>query len=137
MAVLPEMEAGLEIARQALLQLDVPVNVIQQYTDEVRQNLYSPIYHSQSGHDLLIKLGNIKNMLEISWVTISSESSLVQKNIGEAAVRTKTGASIVAIIHGKELYSNPQIDYTFQGGDMVAVVGNADERHAFNTLAGA
>ena len=137
MAVLPEMEAGLEIARQALLHLDVPVNVIQQYTDEVRQNLYSPIHQAQEGHDLLAKLGNIKNMLEISWVTLSSESPLVQQSIKEAAVRTRTGASIVAIIHGKELYSNPQIDYTFQHGDMVAVVGNADERHAFNELAGA
>ncbi|HER62818.1 MAG TPA: portal protein, partial [Desulfobacteraceae bacterium] len=36
MAVLPEMEAGLEIARQALLHLEIPVHVIQQYTDAVR-----------------------------------------------------------------------------------------------------
>ena len=137
MAVLPEMEAGLEIARQALLHFDVPVSVIQQYTDEVRQNLYSPIHQAQDRHDLLAKLGNIKNMLEISWVTISSESLLISKNIGEAAVRTKTGASIVGIIQGKEFYSNPQVDYTFQSGDLVAVVGNADERHAFKELAGA
>ncbi|MCI5158940.1 MAG: portal protein, partial [Candidatus Electrothrix sp. AUS1_2] len=136
-AVLPEMEAGLEIARQALLHLDVPVNVIQQYTDDVRQNLYSPIYQAQDGRDLLARLGNIKNMLEISWVTISPESPLANKNIEEAAVRTKTGASIVAIIHGKEFYSNPNVDYTFQSGDLVAVVGNSDERHAFKTLAGA
>jgi CPA2 family monovalent cation:H+ antiporter-2 len=137
MAVLPEMEAGLEIARQALLHMDVPVNVIQQYTDDVRQNLYSPIHQAQDGQDLLAKLGNIKNMLEISWVTIAPESPLANKNIGEAAVRSKTGASIVGIIHGKEFYSNPNVDYTFQSGDLVAVVGNADERHAFKTLAGA
>ena len=135
MAVLPEMEAGLEIARQALLHLDVPVNVIQQYTDDVRQNLYAPIHQAQEGHDLLAQLGNIKNMLEISWVTLSPQSPLTDKSIGEAAVRSRTGATIVGIIHGKEFYSNPQVNYTFQGGDMVAVVGNADERHAFNTLA--
>ncbi|MCI5211088.1 MAG: hypothetical protein D3910_20400, partial [Candidatus Electrothrix sp. ATG2] len=66
-----------------------------------------------------------------------SESYLADKSIGEVAVRSKTGASIVGIIHGKEFYSNPKVDYTFQRGDLVAVVGNADERHAFNTLAGA
>ena len=92
---------------------------------------------AQDGHDLLAKLGNIKNMLEISWVTISPESPLANQSIGEAAVRSRTGASIVGIIHGKEFYSNPQVDYTLQSGDLVAVVGNADERHAFNTLAGA
>jgi CPA2 family monovalent cation:H+ antiporter-2 len=135
MAVLPEMEAGLEIARQALLHLDVPVNIIQQYTDAVRQNLYSPIYHSQNGHELLAKLGNIKNMLEISWVTIPPESPLANKSIGDAAVRTKTGASIVGIIHGEKFYSNPEVNYAFQSGDLVAVVGNTHERNEFNKLA--
>jgi CPA2 family monovalent cation:H+ antiporter-2 len=137
MAVLPEMEAGLEIARQALLHLGVPVSVIQQYTDAVRQNLYLPIYQSQEGHEILTKLGNVKNMLEISWVTIPPGSPLANTSLGDAAVRTKTGASIVGIIHGKEFYSNPKVDYTFQSGDMVAVVGNTFERNAFNQLAGA
>lgn len=137
MAVLPEMEAGLEIARQALLHLSVPVSVIQQYTDAVRQNLYSPIYQSQEGHEILTKLGNIKNMLEISWVTIPPGSPLANTSLGDAAVRTKTGASIVGIIHGKEFHSNPKVDYTFQSGDLVAVVGNTFERNAFNKLAGA
>ncbi|KJR41948.1 Regulator of K+ conductance, partial [Candidatus Magnetoovum chiemensis] len=36
MVVLPEMEAGLEIARQALINLEMPVTVIQEYTDAVR-----------------------------------------------------------------------------------------------------
>ncbi|MCW5199168.1 cation:proton antiporter [Desulfobulbus sp. F1] len=136
MAVLPEMEAGLEIARQALLHLEIPVAVIQQYTDAVRQQLYAPIYQTGNGHQLLAKLDNIKNMLEISWFTIMPESPLVCKSIKDAAVRTKTGASIVGIIHEKKFISNPQIDYSFQEGDLVAVVGNQDERNAFKKLAG-
>lgn len=136
MAVLPEMEAGLEIARQALLHLEIPVNVIQQYTDAVRQNLYAPIYQSQDGHELLTKFDNIKNMLEISWVTISFESPLVDKSIKDAAIRTKTGSSIVGIIHEKSFYSNPKADYAFQEGDLVAVVGNQQERNNFKKMAG-
>lgn len=136
MAVLPEMEAGLEIARQALIHLDVPVNIIQQYTDSVRQNLYAPIYQSQNKHELLTKFDNIKNMLEISWVTISPTSHLINKSIKDAAVRTKTGASIVGIIHGKSFYSNPKADYSFHVGDLVAVVGKQQERNSFNELAG-
>ncbi|WP_417911133.1 cation:proton antiporter [Candidatus Electronema sp. PJ] len=136
MAVLPEMEAGLEIARQALLHLEIPVAVIQQYTDSVRQQLYAPIYQSGTGHQLLAQLDNIKNLLEISWFTIMPESHLVGKSIKEAAVRTRTGASIVGIIHEKVFISNPQIEYAFQVGDLVAVVGNQDERNAFKKLAG-
>ena len=67
MAVLPEMEAGLEIARQALLHLEIPVAVIQQYTDDVRKKIYAPIYETSGDHQLLAKFDNIKNMLEISW----------------------------------------------------------------------
>ncbi|OGQ94985.1 MAG: portal protein [Deltaproteobacteria bacterium RIFOXYD12_FULL_57_12] len=136
MAVLPEMEAGLEIARQALLHLEIPVAVIQQYTDAVRQQLYAPIYQSKSDHQLLAKLDNIKNMLEISWVTLLPESHLINKSIKDAAVRTKTGASIVGIIHEKVFHSNPKANYSFQEGDMVAVVGNQQERNEFKRLAG-
>jgi CPA2 family monovalent cation:H+ antiporter-2 len=135
MAVLPEMEAGLEIARQALLCLEVPVAAIQEYTDSIRQQLYAPISQATVDQQLLKSLGNIKNILEISWVTISPASSLISKSIQEAAVRTKTGASIVGIIHKKIFHSNPKADYTFTEGDLVAVVGNQRERNHFKQLA--
>ncbi|HDR47148.1 MAG TPA: portal protein [Geoalkalibacter subterraneus] len=135
MAVLPEMEAGLEIARQALLCLEVPVAAIQQYTDSVRQQLYAPISRSTIDQQLLTSLGNIKNVLEISWVTLSATSPLLNKSIKDAAVRTKTGASIVGIIHDKICHTNPDIHYSFQEGDLVAVVGNQQERSNFKKLA--
>jgi len=136
MAVLPEMEAGLEIARQALLHLEIPVAVIQQYTDAVRQKSYAPIYQSSSDHQLLAKLDNIKNMLEISWVTLMPESPLISQSIKDAAVRTRTGVSVVAIIQKKLFHSNPEADYFFQEGDLVAVVGNQQERNEFKRIAG-
>lgn len=136
MAVLPEMEAGLEIARQALIHLGIPVAVIQQYSDDVRQKLYSPMYQASNDHQLLAKLDNVKNMLEISWVTLSAGSPLVSRSIKDAAIRTKTGASIVGIIHEKVFYSNPKADYLFHDGDLVAVVGNQQERNNFVKLAG-
>jgi CPA2 family monovalent cation:H+ antiporter-2 len=42
--VQPEFEAGLEFARKALLQLDIPNDQIDRYTDEVRNELYRPLY---------------------------------------------------------------------------------------------
>jgi len=135
-AVLPEMEAGLEIARQSLLHLGFPVSVIQQYTDMVRQKTYTPIYQSSDDYQLLTKLDNIKNILEISWVTLMPGSNLISKSIKEAAVRTRTGASVVGILQGKLFHSNPNIDYAFQEGDLVAVVGNQEERNEFKKIAG-
>lgn len=135
MAVLPEMEAGLEIARQTLFHLEIPAAVIQQYTDGVRQQLYAPIYKSSRDQQLLAKLNNIKNMLEISWITLTSESPLIAHTIKDTAVRTQTGASIVGILHNDTFHPNPTVDYSFAAGDMVAVVGNQEERHRFKRLA--
>ncbi|QTA81657.1 Putative glutathione-regulated potassium-efflux system protein, KefB-like [Desulfonema limicola] len=135
MAVMPEMEAGLEIARQVLIHLEIPVLAIQQYTDAVRQKLYAPIYESSHDYQLLTKFDNIKDMLEISWVTIEPGSFLAGKSIKDAAVRTITGASIVGIIHKKIFHPNPKADYAFQEDDLIAVVGNRQERSEFKKLA--
>lgn len=135
MAVLPEMEAGLEIARQALLHLETPVTVIQQYTDAVRQRHYAPFFQSSLEHQLLVTLDNIKDMLEISWVTLLPDCPLVSKSIKDTAIRSRTGASIVGILHNNVFLSNPKADYHFQEGDLVAVVGNLKERYEFKKLA--
>jgi len=135
MAVLPEMESGLEIARQALLHLDIPVVAIQQYTDNLRQKLYGSIFQASNNRQLLSRLDNMKNILEITWVILDEESSLVGKTIKEAAIRTRTGASIVGIICGDVVYSNPKVDHRFSAGDMIAVVGDQKERHDFKVIA--
>jgi len=136
MVVLPEMETGLEIARQALVHLEIPVTAIQQYTDGVRRQLYAPIYDSNQAHQLLTKLDNIKDMLEISWVRLGPSSPLVNKSIKDSAVRTRTGASIVGFLREETFHPNPKPEFLFQTNDMVAIVGNHQERNEFKKLSG-
>lgn len=136
MVVLPEMETGLEIARQALVQLEIPVTAIQQYIDGVRRQLYAPIYDASQAHQLLTKLDNIKDMLEISWVRLGSSSPLVNKSIKESAVRTRTGASIVGFLREEIFHPNPQPESLFQTNDMVAIVGNHQQCNEFKKLSG-
>ncbi|MBI4792639.1 MAG: cation:proton antiporter, partial [Deltaproteobacteria bacterium] len=136
MVVLPELEAGLEIARQALIHLQVPVTMIQGYTDMVRQQLYAPIYNSHYDYRLITQLNKARDLLEISWVTIPADSSLHGRTIKDTAIRTRTGASLVAVIHGGIFSPNPTIDYCFSQGDLVAVIGNAEQRESFKLLAG-
>ena len=47
--VLPQLEAGLEITRQALVHLDVPAEEVGRFSDEVRQEFYGPMLQSKSG----------------------------------------------------------------------------------------
>jgi CPA2 family monovalent cation:H+ antiporter-2 len=116
------------------LHLEIPVPVIQQYTDEIRQQMYAPMY-SQQNYQLLTRLNTIKNLLEISWVEIGPKSFLIGTSIKEAAVRTRTGASVVGVMHEKEFHTNPKVEYCFAKGDLIAVVGNKQERLAFKKMA--
>lgn len=134
--ILPELEAGLEIARQALVHLQIPTTVIQHYTEAVRQQLYAPIYTAHYDYRLLTKFDNAKNLLEISWSTLPPTSPLVGRTIKETAIRTRTGASVVGVIHQGRFNPNPHIDFTFTEGDLVAVIGAPEQRAAFTRLAG-
>jgi CPA2 family monovalent cation:H+ antiporter-2 len=51
LVIQPEFEASLEFARQALLQLAIPTDQIERYTDGVRRELYRPLYSSDDGGD--------------------------------------------------------------------------------------
>lgn len=134
MVVLPEMETGLELARQALIHLDVSVSVIQEYSDALRRKLYSPIYESNPDFQLLTKLDNIKDMLEITWVTLLPQCPIVGQSISEAAIRSRSGVSVVGVLHKERFIPNPDVEYRFRRGDLVAVVGNQAQRNEFNKI---
>ncbi|MBC7813469.1 MAG: portal protein, partial [Burkholderiales bacterium] len=44
--VQPEFEAGLEIVRQALLHLNIPIDEIRRLNDNAREELYAPLYRA-------------------------------------------------------------------------------------------
>jgi CPA2 family monovalent cation:H+ antiporter-2 len=137
MAVLPEMEAGLEIARQALLHLDIPVTAIQQYTDSVRQIVYSPISQAASGNSILDNLRHFRTMLEMAWFRLGADSPLIDQSLLQAGIREKTGGTVVGIFRNGAMQANPGADLVFAPEDLVAVVGDSAQREAFKKLAAA
>ena len=134
MVVLPELEAGLAMARQALLQLHVPIVNIQESLDNVRMRHYEPQIDQEVDYGIMAQLRNAKDLLEINWLNLGQESGLVGHNISQLGIRSRTGASVVGVIHNKRFLSNPGVDYKFANGDMVAVMGNTEQQSAFKTL---
>jgi CPA2 family monovalent cation:H+ antiporter-2 len=159
--VQPEFEAGLEITRQALLHLDVPATEIQRYVDGVRKERYAPIYHVHENYGMTTQLHSAQRMLAFSWTTLPADSPLIGQTIGEAHVRTRTGASIVAAIRthnapankasvagpqeidpqeidpqgSADVITNPNVGFHFRAGDMIALLGSHEQFHAFEQLA--
>ncbi|MDF5758923.1 cation:proton antiporter regulatory subunit [Spongiactinospora sp. TRM90649] len=50
--------------------------------------------------------------------------------MGDARVRTRTGASIVAIVRGGRVIASPTPDFTMESDDVVVVVGSPDSTSA-------
>jgi TrkA domain protein len=59
----------------------------------------------------------------MDWVTVAAGSPAVGASIGEGAYRTRTGASIVAIVRGETTIAAPGPDARFASGDVVVAVG--------------
>ena len=64
--------------------------------------------------------------LAIDWVTIPAGSAAVGATIAEGAFRTRTGASIVAVVRGTTTLPTPGPDHRFAAGDVVVAVGTTE-----------
>jgi len=57
---------------------------------------------------------------------IPPTSPYVNRPMGDARVRTRTNASIVAIVRAGQVFASPGPDFMLASGDIVVVVGSAD-----------
>ncbi len=132
--VLPEFEASLEMTRQALLHLRVPAPEIQRQTESLRKDLLAPFLSPGGGYTTLAQLRTAELSFDLQWVALDVGSPLVAKSMGEAKIRRTTGASVVGVIRDGRLEANPDADFRFQGGDLVAIMGTDEARRAFQEM---
>jgi TrkA domain protein len=59
-------------------------------------------------------------------------SPYADRRLGDTAARTRTRASIVAVIRGRSVVPSPGPEFAFAGGDVVVAVGT---RHGLDQLA--
>ncbi len=133
--VQPEFEAGLEFTRQALLHLDLPVEQIQQFTDDIRHELYRPLYDVQAEYHAISRLQNSARLFRLTWLTIFADSPLAGKNIAESRIRTMTGVTLAGILRSGQLFSNPGPDFVIRAGDVAGVLGQTEQLARFKDLA--
>lgn len=133
--VMPAFEAGLEITRQALLHLHVPADEIQRFSDDVRGELYRPMFELGHAHEKLVAIKDAARVLSLHWVEVPEGSALLGRTLQGSQVRSVTGVTVVGILRDGRLNTNPSGEEVFHSGDMVAVIGSAEELEAFEKLA--
>lgn len=66
-------------------------------------------------------------ILELNWIEIKNGSNLIGKSIKDLEIRSKTGISIVGILHEGKLILNPDIDFVFGINDFIAIIGSIED----------
>ncbi len=59
-------------------------------------------------------------------VPVPHDSKFNGKTLGDTEARSRTGASIVAVLRGDEAIPSPAPDFPLRGGDKLIVVGTAE-----------
>ena len=72
--------------------------------------------------------------LTIEWVAVPDTSPLIGKTLAEAALRAKTGITIIAILREPESVSGAQPNDYIQQGDTLVTVGKAGQYGAFHRM---
>ena len=132
--VLPEFEAGLEMTRQVLLHLRIPVPEIQQCTESLRRELFAPLFNSVGDYKTLAQLRSAEQQFDLQWVMLESGSPFIDKSIAEAEIRKTTGASVVGVVRDGKLEPNPDAQLRFRLNDLVAIIGSDKAREAFRRM---
>jgi CPA2 family monovalent cation:H+ antiporter-2 len=133
--VLPGLETGVEMARQALAHLRVSTGDILRHTEKVRREQLGMHFRPSDKARTLAELRSAELQLELQWVRLASTSRLVGRSIGECEIRKTTGASVVGIRRSEAFEPNPAPAERFEASDLVAVIGTERACEAFRDLA--
>lgn len=74
--------------------------------------------------------------LSIEWIEIPASSDLVGTSIGDGQFRTKTGASIVAIMRASQPVPAPGPEFVLDAGDVAVAVGTHQGLASLRTMLG-
>jgi TrkA domain protein len=72
--------------------------------------------------------------LAVEWLKVGSASPLAGQSLAEAAVRKRTGASVIAILREGNAVPNPQPTERFAAGDTLVVVGDRQQVGRFSDM---
>ncbi|KUL23974.1 potassium transporter TrkA [Actinoplanes awajinensis subsp. mycoplanecinus] len=64
--------------------------------------------------------------LDAGQVDVPAGSRYAGRRLGDTRARTRTGASIVAVVRGKRVLVSPGPADTIEGGDVLVVIGTED-----------
>ncbi len=126
--VIPEeFEVSIEIFAKVLERYEIPKNVIYELLENIRSKHYRAFRIVEELKPELSENFEFLRDVNIQTYLILAQNSLAGKSIKEAALRSKTGATIVAIKRGHDFIVNPSSEEILKKGDILYLIGREEE----------
>ncbi|RKD94685.1 cation:proton antiporter regulatory subunit [Halopiger aswanensis] len=72
----------------------------------------------------------------LEWYNVTDTADIAGQSLEDAAIRERTGVSVIAIQRGDDLISPPTPETVLEVGDTLVVIGAREECAEFETLLG-
>lgn len=80
---------------------------------------------------------DVEEVLEdaaVESVEVAADAPVAGRTIGDVGIRSRTGATVLAVRRGERTVSNPETSFEIEAGDILVVVGDAEAHDALERL---
>lgn len=134
--VIPEeFETAIEIFVRVLQHFLLPRHVIEQSVAEIRCDSYEMLRRGPGESRPAPALARLLAGVEIEAFQIVTDSPLAGRSLGEAALRTETGATLLAVRRGDQFVANPPSGFVLQPLDILVLMGTPTQVAQVSALA--
>jgi monovalent cation:H+ antiporter-2, CPA2 family len=123
--VIPEeFETSVEIFARVLEEYHVPRNVISVQVDLIRKEHYSTLRGLRLQGKQLDELNQFLVGTTTDIFSIIGDSPVVGKSLEEVDLRSRCGATVIAVVRAGKSYHNLGADFALAAGDMLVLLGD-------------
>jgi CPA2 family monovalent cation:H+ antiporter-2 len=122
-----EFETSLEIFARTLRKLLVPRDVVERFVREARQNGYGALVAGGRDGELTADARELVAGAEIEVFRVEPGSTLAGRSLGEANIRSLSGATVLALRHNGQFVTNPTVAAQLDTGTVAIVFGTPEQ----------
>lgn len=123
MVIPEEFETSIQIFRQVLEKYHIPLNVIMQQVNLLRGESYKYLRAEEGTEVAFTHIDELLSARLTDTFYINEENKFVGKTIGELNLRSKTDATIIAIVRKGTTITTPSAKDMLQAGDTLVITG--------------
>ncbi len=121
-----EFETSIEIFSRVLNKYNYPNNLILDMIDRIRSGSYTALRNVEMPKRQLFEKCEWLPEMEIDGYKVAEPSFLAGRSIAELHIRKKTGATVIGVRRGSEVFTSPSPDFRFSPGDIILFTGSRE-----------